>query len=198
MLDESHLGIVVGDVSGKGVSAAFYMAEMKGIFQSLSKIYRSPKEFLSKAHAALSETIDKRSFISLIYAILDLRTGVMTIARAGHCPMLYVSNGKAEYIKPTGLGLGMGSSDFFQQTVEQEEIMLSAGDVAIFYTDGVTEAHPKSGEEFGYEQLLDVAKGMNRKSAVEVRDGIIMAVDKHMNHEPPEDDLTIVVVKWLK
>jgi serine phosphatase RsbU (regulator of sigma subunit) len=198
MLDADHLGILVGDVSGKGVSAAFYMAEMKGIFQSLSRIYRQPREFLAKAHETLTGTIDKRSFISLLYAVVDLRTGVMTVARAGHCPLLLASGAHAEYIKPVGLGLGMGGSKFFEQTIEQEERKLRFGDVAVFYTDGVTEAHSGSGDEFGYERLQTVVQNAVSASAVGVRDAIIEAVDKHMNHEPPDDDLTIVVMKWVK
>lgn len=198
MLDDHRLGVLVGDVSGKGVSAAFYMAEMKGIFQSLSKIYPEPRDFLTKAHEALASTIDKRTFISLIYAVLDLRTGVLRVARAGHCPMLYVSDRKAEYIKPTGLGLGMGSTTFFQQTIAQAQVSLSCGDVAVFYTDGVTEAHSKDGSEFGYDVLQEVVRDAGHKSAMEVRDAIIMAVDTHMNHQSPDDDLTIVVVKWVK
>src|ERR1043166_4335991 len=137
MLDEHHLAVLVGDVSGKGVSAAFYMAEMKGIFQSLSRIYREPREFLARAHEALVGTIDKRSFISLIYAVINLKTGVMRVARAGHCPMLLVTDHHTEYIKPTGLGLGMGGKEFFEATITQEERQLSFGDIAVFYTDGV-------------------------------------------------------------
>ena len=197
MLDQHHLGIIVGDVSGKGVSAAFYMAEMKGIFQSLSRIHPSPRDFLTKAHAALSGTIDKRSFISVIYAVLDLRNGTMTVARAGHCPMLYASDGKAEFIKPTGMGLGMGSPLLFEQTIEEESIRFSCGDAAVFFTDGITEARPSGGEEFGYERLLEIGKRIGTKSAFEIRDAIIMGVDEHMNHQPPEDDLTLVVIKWL-
>jgi phosphoserine phosphatase RsbU/P len=198
MLDETTLGILVGDVSGKGVSAAFYMAEMKGIFQSLSKIYPEPRDFLINAHITLDGSIDKRSFISLIYAIIDLKTGVMKIARAGHCPMLYVSKHRAEYIKPIGLGLGMGSREIFRQTMTQEQVQLGDGDIVVFYTDGVTEAHQKDESEFGYDLLLEVVKMSGEKTAVEIRDAIIMAVDSHMNHEPPEDDLTIVVMKWKK
>jgi serine phosphatase RsbU (regulator of sigma subunit) len=196
MLDEHHLGILVGDVSGKGVSAAFYMAEMKGIFQSLSKIDRSPAKFLSSAHEALIDTIDKRSFISLIYGVLDLRTGAMTVARAGHCPMLFRSGSGTVYVKPTGLGLGMGSTHFFRKTIAEETITFSEGDYAVFYTDGVTEARAKSGDEFGYERLQEVVRSAEAHSAVAMRDAIVMAVDRHMEHEAPEDDLTLVVVRW--
>lgn len=198
MLDERHLGLLVGDVSGKGVSAAFYMAEMKGIFQSLSKIYREPKEFLAQAHAVLASTIDKRSFISLLYIVLDLQTGVMQVSRAGHCPLLHVSKFKGTYMKPTGMGLGMGNSDFFRKTIAQEQVTLKEGDVVVLYTDGVTEAHPKDDEEFGFDRLLQVVESQGDRSALEVRDAIIMAVDAHMKHESPEDDLTLVVLKWIK
>ena len=195
-LDEHHVGLLVGDVSGKGVSAAFYMAEMKGIFQSLSKIYRSPKEFLTRAHEALVATIDKRSFISLIYAVLDTRTGELQLARAGHCPLLLKSGADVRYLKPAGMGLGMGTTRYFQQTMAEERIMLKPDDVIIMYTDGLTEAHPKNGDEFGYDRLRTVVKDTPVRSAVELRDAIIMAVDRHMEHESPEDDLTIVVLRW--
>jgi phosphoserine phosphatase RsbU/P len=198
LLDDHRLGIIVGDVSGKGVSASFYMAEMKGIFQSLSKIYREPKDFLTHAHAALAGTIDRRSFISVLYAVLDLRTGEMSVGRAGHCPLLLVSDGKASYIQPTGMGLGMGSPAFFASTMVQETVNLRNGDVAVFFTDGVTEARPEGGEEFGYERLMDAGKRSRSRSALEIRDDIILAVDRHMQHQPPEDDLTLVVLKWKK
>jgi serine phosphatase RsbU (regulator of sigma subunit) len=198
MLDEHRLGIIVGDVSGKGVSAAFYMAEMKGIFQSLSKIYPSPDDFLSKAHSVLGATIDKRSFISVIYAVLDTRDGTVTVARAGHCPMLHISDHHASYVQPVGLALGMGTTDFFRTTIRKETFKLSLGDSLIFVTDGVTEARGEDGDEFGYERLLETASRAGRASASELRDHLISAVDKHLNHKSPEDDLTLIVIKWNK
>jgi phosphoserine phosphatase RsbU/P len=198
MLDDEHFAVLVGDVSGKGVSAAFYMAEMKGIFQALSKVYTEPREFLINAHNALMGTMDKRSFISLIYAVVHLHDGLMKVARAGHCPMLLLSGGKGRYIKPQGLGLGMGNKDIFEKTIIQDEVQLKEGDVVVLYTDGITEAYPKNGLEFGYERLLDVIQKVGGKSALEIRDAIVMSVDDHMNHESPDDDLTIVVMKWKK
>ncbi|MBI4810575.1 MAG: serine/threonine-protein phosphatase, partial [Ignavibacteriales bacterium] len=82
--------------------------------------------------------------------------------------------------------------------ITQSEIQLNRGDVAVFYTDGVTEARPKDGTEYGYEKLQEVVRSANHKSAIEIRDMIIVDVDKHMNHASPEDDLTIVVMKWKK
>jgi sigma-B regulation protein RsbU (phosphoserine phosphatase) len=198
MLDDEHLGVIVGDVSGKGVSAALFMAEMKGIFLSLSKWHRSPSEFLSEAHSALLGTMDRRTFISLIYAIVNVRTGVMRVARAGHCPMILFSGNGTRLVKPTGLGVGMGSKEFFSRTITEDEINLAFGDVAVFYTDGVTEARPENGDEFGYRKLEDVISGSGAGSALDIRDRIVLAVDTHMGHKAPDDDLTIVVLKWLK
>ena len=92
----------------------------------------------------------------------------------------------------------MGSSEFFEKTISQEEIQLRQHDVVVLYTDGVTEAHPKDGDEFGYERLLEVVQRHGDDSALGVRDAIIMAVDSHMQHDSPEDDLTLVVMKWRK
>ncbi len=198
MLDDEHLGVIVGDVSGKGVSAALFMAEMKGIFLSLSRLHRSPSEFLAEAHSALLGTMDRRTFISLIYAIVNVRTGVMKVARAGHCPMIFLSGNGTRFVKPTGLGVGMGSREFFSRTITEDEISLSYGDVAVFYTDGVTEARPENGEEFGYAKLEGIVAESGSGSALDIRDQIVLAVDTHMGHKAPDDDLTIVVLKWLK
>ena len=85
-LDGDRLGVVVGDVSGKGVSAAFYMAEVKGIFQSISKLCASPRELLLRSNESLTESLERKAFISLLYGIIDMQKGTLTVARAGHCP----------------------------------------------------------------------------------------------------------------
>ena len=78
----------------------------------------------------------------------------------------------------------------------EETVRFERGDIAVFYTDGVTEARPPNGEEFGYERLQEIVQSAKTASALGMRDAIVMAVDAHMGHEPPEDDLTIVVVRW--
>jgi sigma-B regulation protein RsbU (phosphoserine phosphatase) len=196
VLDEYRIGIVIGDVSGKGVGAAFYMAEVKGIFQSLSKIYSSPKQFLVKANEALISSIDKRSFISLIYAILDTRTGELILSRAGHCPMLYISSDKKEYVKPTGMGLGLRAGKLFEETIEERHIKMKKGDVCVFYTDGVTESRSSSGEEFGYERLLDLVASHRKRSADEIKEEIIQGVWNYTDEHGYDDDLTVFVLKW--
>ncbi len=196
ILDDRHVGIVIGDVSGKGVGAAFYMAEVKGIFQSLSKIYFSPKKFLVKANESLVSSIDKRSFISLIYAVLDVTTGELVLSRAGHCPMLYATPSSVEYIKSSGMGLGLSGGAVFEESLEEKKLMMAQGDVCVFYTDGVTESRSASGEEFGYERLVKVVEKNRGRSAEEIKEEIIQRVWSYTDAQGYDDDLTVFVVKW--
>jgi sigma-B regulation protein RsbU (phosphoserine phosphatase) len=194
-LGDNRLGIVVGDVSGKGVSAAFYMSEVKGIFQALSRMYPMPRQFMIMANDVLSESIDKRSFVSLIYGIVDVKEGILTLCRAGHCPMLYLNREGVSYIRPAGIGMGIGTGDVFARTIEEVTIQLREGDVCVLYTDGVTEA--RSGEEeFGYDRLLQVTREAQNCSATEIKDRILNAVRAHLGQETSHDDLTLVVLKW--
>ena len=194
-LDRARLGIIIGDVSGKGVSAAFYMAEVKGIFQALARRYDSPREFMTRANEALMGSIDKHSFVSLLYGILDTHTGVLTLARAGHCPMLLVREGGTRYLRPGGMGIGLGEGDVFDSAREEEVIPLGVGDVCVFYTDGVTEAR-HGADEFGYERLLAVAEEARGRSADAILQNILGTVHKFTDGQPTHDDLTLVVVKW--
>jgi serine phosphatase RsbU (regulator of sigma subunit) len=195
-LDGGRLGIVVGDVSGKGVSAAFYMSEVKGIFQSLSRLYHSPREFMIRANQALSGSIDKHSFVSLIYAVIDVATGKLTLARAGHCPLLYISGENVTYLRPGGMGLGLSNGTAFEYSMEECTIHLTRGDVCVLYTDGVTEAR-NGDDEFGYERLMQTVIGSKTKSASALRDDVVRTVKAHADKAENDDDLTVLVVKWL-
>jgi serine phosphatase RsbU (regulator of sigma subunit) len=194
-LDDNRLGIIVGDVSGKGVSAAFYMSEVKGIFQALSKMHHSPRAFLIKANEALFGSFDKRSFISLIYAIVDIRTGSVMVARAGHCPLLHVSRRKGSYVRPTGIGIGLGADMVFSSSIEEQTIQLQEGDVCVLYTDGVTEARCGD-EEFGYDRLMQSVVDVHQLSAPEIKHHVLNTIQGFTDEVASHDDLTLVVLKW--
>jgi sigma-B regulation protein RsbU (phosphoserine phosphatase) len=193
--DDGRIGIIVGDVSGKGVSAAFYMSELKGIFQSLARLYNSPKEFVVRANEALCRSIDKHSFVSLLYAILDTASGEVRMARAGHTPLLHISGGKGSYVRPGGLGMGLSKGEPFHRAIEEESIRLVAGDVCVLYTDGVTEARQQE-DEYGYERLLETAERICQGSAREIKREIIRTVNEFAGERGLDDDLTVVVMKW--
>jgi serine phosphatase RsbU (regulator of sigma subunit) len=196
-LSDGRVGVVVGDVSGKGVSAAFYMAEVKGIFQSLSKLCDSPRELLIRANHTLIGNLEKKAFISLLYAILDVNRATIDLARAGHCPMIYVSENEQDMIRPSGLGLGLTDGEIFSISTEEKKLRLKKGDVCLFYTDGITESRNEGGEEFGYERLVALAAEIRNQSAREIQDRILSEIRAYCGKTAFSDDLTLVVIKWL-
>jgi serine phosphatase RsbU (regulator of sigma subunit) len=196
-LPEERIGIIVADVSGKGVSAAFYMAEVKGIFLSLSGICKTPREFLLRANCALMESLEKKAFISAIYAVLDVRSATLTLARAGHCPTLFLSGETIELVKPTGIGLGLTGNTLFEESTEERLIKFQPGDVCIFYTDGITEARNADKEEYGYDRLVEAAKECKNCSAGEIKEQILRSVRTFIGSRTYNDDVTLIVIKWL-
>jgi phosphoserine phosphatase RsbU/P len=196
-LQNDRIGIFVGDVSGKGVPAALYMAEMKGIVLSLSKICSSPRELLVCANNTLLESLEKNAFISAVYCVLDISKASLTIARAGHCPMIFISGDSAELVRSTGIGLGLTNYSQFEQTTEEREINLKQGDICIFYTDGITEARNSDMEEYGYDRLVQVTKECRNCSAEVMKNTILNSVRTFIGQGAYTDDVTLVVVRWL-
>jgi phosphoserine phosphatase RsbU/P len=195
-LEGNSLGIVVADVSGKGVSAAFYMAEMKGIFQSLASLGLSPRQFIVRANKSLVGSLEKKAFISLLYGRLDLGTGELLLARAGHCPMVYISGDRREFIRPVGLGLGLTDGEIFEESIGEQKLRLQVGDICMFYTDGITEARNAEGEEFGYDRLATAAGETRSASAQEILEKVMKEIRTFTGQSDLWDDLTLVVVKW--
>ena len=196
-LGEKKLGVIIGDVSGKGTSAAFYMAEMQGIFQSVSRLADTPSLFLHYANVALAQSLDRNIFISAIYAILDLEKENLVIARAGHCPAAVVRlNGESRYIRTKGLGLGLDRGELFQRSLSEETIALQPGDVFVLYTDGVVESRAESGEEYGYERLLKLLAEHRHDDADGIHAAVLRDLRGFMAGEEYDDDMTLVVLKW--
>ena len=128
-MDPNRLAIIVGDVSGKGTSAAFHMSQMKGVFQSLVQLNLSAKEFIIKANNALSGCLDRTSFITATYFIIDSSSKKFEFSRAGHCPTLYYSakDKKVSFLEDNGLGLGILRDHQFDDFVDVNEISYQSG-----------------------------------------------------------------------
>src|SRR5207247_73510 len=159
-LDDHRLGVLIADVSGKGTSAALYMAELKGLVLSLSEIHPSPRRLLVAANRIIAKHLDARSFITMTYAIIDLRARTMTYARAGHTPLIYVPGAGAEsrrvhILAPEGmvLGLKLDNGEMFERLLEEETIHLRPGDLYLFFTDGISEAMNTHDDCFGETRL---------------------------------------------
>ncbi|MFO7891183.1 MAG: PP2C family protein-serine/threonine phosphatase [bacterium] len=196
-IGEKKLGVAIGDVSGKGTSAAFYMTLTKGFFKSQAKYGDSPMQVLINMNELFYDNVERGVFISMIYSVFDLEKKKMTFSRAGHNPMILRRSGKgeAEEISPPGIALGLEKGEIFSRTIEQKSIPIHSGDVFLFYTDGLNEAINASNEEYG-ETRLRLAVEKNSHLPVEVLlDNIEEDICFFTGRTPQYDDMTAVVIK---
>ena len=198
VLGPRQLGVLVADVSGKGTSAALYMAELKGLMLALSRSHRSPRALLVELNDLLADHLDNRSFITMTYAVIDLEAGTLTCARAGHTPLLVVSGGESHVVVPSGMVLGLrlpGAGTRFSELLEEHTQPLTAGDVIVLYTDGITEAMTADGDLFGDEALSRVVLANQDLDAAGIRERILRDVRAFVGDAEPHDDMTMVVLK---
>ncbi len=189
----------MGEVSGKGTSAAFHKAQMKGIIHSLVEMNLSPEKFLLHANSALSRCLDKNQFITATYFLIDSEIHSIQYARAGHTPVLYYSHKQHEayYLQDKGLGLGILRSDEYQTHINSQEIFYYSGDALLLYTDGIVEAKNTSGEEFGYERLQDFMRKNYVLPAQQFTDLLVNEIHRFGGSQTVDDDYTALFLKFI-
>ncbi|PID63201.1 MAG: hypothetical protein CR986_00170 [Ignavibacteriae bacterium] len=195
-IDDKKLGVVIADVSGKGIEAAFIMAEIKGIFASLSKLYAEPKELLIMANSILENSIARKRFVTAIYGILDIEKKIFKFARAGHSPLFFCRNNKVERIIPQGIGLGLDYSEKFKATLKEMEIELKNNDIITLFTDGINESQNENLEEFGYNRLEQIISENSDSDVEELSSKIMREVTTFTKNSSQHDDITMVLLKW--
>jgi sigma-B regulation protein RsbU (phosphoserine phosphatase) len=194
-LDDGCLGFVIADVSGKGLAAAFIMAELKGIFESLAGVIHDPGQLLARANGVLRKSLEKKRFVSASYGLIDPRSRTLRVARAGHMPFFLSSGGRIETHVPLGLVLGAADEPLFSEKLKETVISLNSGDGIVFFTDGISEAKNLIGNEFGYERLKSVIQS-NDHAGAEALTGLIMEEVKAFANQPVQyDDITLLVIR---
>ncbi len=198
-LDESRFGIIIGDVSGKGTQAAFYMTLAKGFVKALSKTVKSPSEFLIKLNELFYENVERGTFISMIYGIFDVDEKTLTFSRAGHNPVLARQSDKKEIelLNPVGLALGLEKGKLFSKTIKELKVDICSGDVFVFYTDGFTEARNKYKSEFTEERFKEVISKNIDHPANEILQKAVDGVNTFIGKALQHDDMTMIVVKVI-
>lgn len=188
MRDEDHLCIVMGDVSGKGISAALFMVMAKTSVKEKILSFLSPAEVLNRVNDELCSSNPEGLFATVFVGVLNIRTGQLRYANAGHTPPLIIS-GEAEYLGPEpGIALGL----FEDAGIVNEKMLLTKSQGFILYTDGVTEAVNSHNEFYGEERLKKVLCGAS--SAKEASERIRESVYAFYRGREPFDDLTLLAV----
>ncbi len=197
-INDHLVALIIADVSGKGTTAAFHMSQMKGIFHSLAQQDLDPKEFMDRANRSLAHCLERGSFISATYFVVDTTSKTIRYSRAGHCPVLYhkASTGITEYLKDKGTALGMVRGNNYSRLVETNVIQYATGDIMVLYTDGITEAKNQRSEEFDYDRLADALREVTDKSPHEIEKNIIQRLYEFSGSKDINDDYTSMTIKF--
>ncbi len=193
-LPSGKMGILVADVADKGMPAALFMALTRTLFRAAAAETTAPSEVLKRVNDLLLPDTRQGMFVTAVYAVLNVRSGELTYANAGHNPPLWIHrDGTSERLTRTAIALGVVDSG----TATERTIQLKRGDVVLLYTDGVTEAFSPKGELFGEARLIETIQAQPLSSA----DGLLLAIEASLedfrDSVPLEDDLTMMVIRRL-
>lgn len=192
-LGNNKWGIVIADVSGKGVPAALFMALSRTLVRADTNGELSAADGIKKANHHITETSKFGMFVTLFYGVLDLNKKIFQYVNAGHNPPLLLehNHGDITMLKAQGIALGVVDDINF----EQKEIHLSDDDMIVLYTDGITEAVNGNNEQFGQERLTTIIHDNGSLKAQELVDTIKKTVFEFAVGQPQHDDFTVVVLK---
>ena len=194
LIDHDHLALVIADVSGKGVPAALFMMASKIMIQNIALSGASPKEILETTNDRICQSNREEMFVTVWFGILDLRTGLLTAANAGHeYPAVTRSDGKFELVKDRH-GFVIGGMEGIRYI--EYELKLKPGQELFLYTDGVPEATDASGELYGTERMIKALNSSIRLEPREVLEMVKADVDRFVGDAPQFDDLTMLCVKY--
>jgi phosphoserine phosphatase RsbU/P len=195
--DDGRLAVAIGDVSGKGIQAAFFMTFTKGVLHALCNDLDSTIEILSKTNKMFRKNANKGTFISLIFGVLDTHNSSFRFSRAGHNPLLFFDskNKKLHEFQPDGIAIGMAEEDVFRKNINEKEIHFSKHDILILFTDGVVESISKTNKLYGDHRLHNLIKKYHHLPAKELITKLEEDLERFGEKTEQHDDLTMIVIK---
>ena len=202
MLDDNTLGFLIADVSGKSIPGAMFMMTSKTVIKSLAESGMPVDEVFTEANEKLCEGNDAEMFLTAWMGYLDLKTGLVKVANAGHNPPVLIRDGKAEYVilKPGLMLAGMDG-----MTYREQEVQLQKGDILYLFTDGVTEAMDEEENLYGEERLLELLSFGDEYPEATNENGVVSAVcetvsediDRFVKGAEQSDDITMLCIRYL-
>lgn len=200
-LPHGKIGVVIGDVSGKGIPAAILMALCQTKLRYIAMSGKSPAQTLCLLNSEMVHAMRSDMFITIIYLVIDPKSGEARFARAGHEPPLLAradSDEAAQPLKSSGMALGMVSEELFDEVMEDASFKMNSGDVLVLYTDGLTETANPEGGEFTAKKLAQTISTLRSRNANDLNDEIIKSVEAFMGPgNKYGDDLTLLTVKKI-
>jgi sigma-B regulation protein RsbU (phosphoserine phosphatase) len=201
VLSPKRLGIVVADVSGKGIAASLYMAVCRTNLRQIIPRHSSPAQALVELNRTMGADIHAELYVTVLYAVIDIEAGHVTFARAGHeLPLFARHEAKTgayltHLVRSEGMPVGLVPDEIFASAIEDKVEPFASGDMLVLYTDGVTEAPNEDEKEFSSARLADVVRALHTRPAREINDGILEGVRRFSGGVAQRDDFTLVTVR---
>ncbi|HXG87423.1 MAG TPA: SpoIIE family protein phosphatase [Vicinamibacterales bacterium] len=202
-ISPTKLGVLIADVSGKGLPAGLYMAQLKILVQSMARMYLSPREFLIAINRVIADNIDSKSFITMSYGVIDLEKQEMVFARAGHCPLILVPGAapaglrKSQLLTPDGLVLGLKIDDgqMFDGMIEEQVVPLNRDDLIVFFTDGISETMDAAFDCYGEVRLAKLLEQYSHLPFDQLRSFIFADLRAFAGDADQHDDMTMILLR---
>ncbi|MEW6196464.1 MAG: SpoIIE family protein phosphatase [Bacteroidota bacterium] len=194
-ISDKKMFVVIGDVSGKGLSASFYMSKLQTMVRLYCDIDKSPKEILSEINKRIFSEIEKNWFITITIALIDLEKKTIKFSRAGHTPMLRINKDLFELYQPGGVGVGLDRGDVFAASLEEIEIELKENDLLFFFSDGVTELMNSADELYGFDNLKQLLVNNIGNDCRRIGQKLLKELENFKGKTHQYDDITYVVLK---
>lgn len=199
-LDEHRTLVVIADVSGKGVKAAFFMTLLKGYLQAVSEQHRDVGEIMKTVNRLFHANSPRGTFITALAGVLDVRTGTFEFARAGHDPLLLLDarTGQAEVHQPKGFALGMAKPHKFNDYLEIRRVTIGEDQAVVLFTDGYVESHNLKREQLGEKRLTElIGRAFHEEpgSSGKLLEVVHEEVTRFVGNAHQHDDMTMVVLR---
>jgi sigma-B regulation protein RsbU (phosphoserine phosphatase) len=182
----------MGDVSGKGIPAALFMAVTMTLVRAMAGESRGPEEILRRVSDSLVTQNPRNMFVTLLCGIYEPGSGKLTYASAGHPAAVLVRGGKASLL-PTEPDLAAGIMAGI--AAQSQSVQLEPNDLVVLYTDGVTEAFNAAGDLFGDARLLEALAQQSGRDAIETTTALLKSVREHADAHPQSDDIAILTLR---
>ncbi len=194
-IDERRIGVVIADVSGKGIPAAFFMLIARTLLKATALFGEPPGRVFSTLNDLLEADNEQMMFVTAFYAVIDTETGHVAFANAGHNPTYRIDAGGGLSTLPADPGLALAIMSGFDY--REGETVLGEGETLFFYTDGVNEAFNEAGEQYGEPRLEETLSGIAGATPREICDGMLASVELFSAGIEQSDDITTVAVRYL-
>jgi len=195
-LEDNRLGIVIADVSGKGISGAMMMAICRSVLRAQAAGVASPAAVLQSLNRVLSTDMAEDMFVTILYMVLDLTTSELLVARGGHLqPVVLHADGSLEEIDSGGMAVGLADPDLFNRQIEEKRIQLRPGDLVAAFTDGLTETQNAAGNEWGTEGLFEAIQSGCGDAPSQLLHKVRRQLERFAGQVPEHDDMTMVALR---